>query len=211
VREPPAGSFEVRLPFVVRTLVKIARSAAAVTVSVGLLLALGACSSDSPDDVETSTVATDESSSDGLGGDESTDDASTDDDSTDDDSTDGTSTSDEEVTDDAEDDTDTDDTDGTAPFADVAASCEEFNTLSADLRAVEPGDADGYDDIYLRSEEAKEASPNQELYNLFAVLSLLSLDAGLGEDTTESMATLGQAAFAAAETCTAEGVTLTIS
>lgn len=182
---------------------KIARSAAAVTVSVGLLLALGACSSDGSDEVETSTVATDESSSDDLG-DESTSDAPTDEDSTDEDL----------LTDDAEDVDDADDTEGTddpAPFADVAASCEEFNTLSADLRAVEPSDADGYDDIYLRSEEAKEASPNQELYNLFGVLSLLSLDAGLGEDTTESMATLGQAAFAAAETCTAEGVTLKIS
>lgn len=190
---------------------KIARSVAAVTVSVGLLLALGACASDGPDEVETSTVATDDSSSDELG-DESTSDPATDEDSTDedlltDDAEDGTDDAD---TDDA-DTEDTDATDGTAPFADVAASCEEFNTLSADLRAVEPGDADGYDDIYLRSEEAKEASPNQELYNLFAVLSLLSLDAGLGEDTTESMATLGQAAFAAAETCTAEGVTLTIS
>lgn len=47
----------------------------------------------------------------------------------------------------------------------------------------------------------------QELSDVFAVLSLLALDAGLGEDTTETMETLGQAVFVAAGTCTGEDVT----
>lgn len=172
---------------------KIARATAAATLSLALTLVLGACSSDESIDAEPTTVDTSNE----------TDDMATDDMATD--STDDGTTEESGVLGEDEDPS-TDE-----GIADVAASCEEFNTLSADIRAVEPGDTTGYNDIYLRSQEAKMAAPDQEMTDVFAVMSLLALEAGSGDDTTETMTILGQAVLAAAGTCTAEGVTLTIS
>lgn len=183
---------------------KIARTAAAATLSAALVLTLGACSGDSSGDEKPTTVVSEEATDDVDVMDDDSADDSTDDDSAGD-SDEGASDDDQETSDDSG------DFEEPADPAGVAESCEEFNTLSADLRAVDPDDSDGYDDVYLRSQDAKDAAPTQELYDVFAVLSLLALDAGLGEDTTETMETLGQAVFAAAGTCTAEDVTLTIS
>lgn len=185
---------------------KITRTAAAVTLSAALVLTLGACSADGSSEETPTTLVAEEPTGDVDASDDSTDGSDEDsrDDSTGDDSG-------EDASDDSDDSGDTGDFEEPADPAGVAESCQEFNTLSADLRAVEPGDSDGYDDLYLRSQDAQDAAPTQELYDVFAVLSLLALDAGLGEDTTETMETLGQAVFAAAGTCTAEDVTLTIS
>lgn len=166
---------------------KIPRATAAALVA-GLVLALGACSSGEVAGTETTAFVADDTSPDG----DTTTEVSDGLEESDDSNSDSGSGSDDQT-------------------ADLAASCEEFNTLSADIRAVEPGDTSGYDDIYLRSQEAKTAAPVQELTDVFAVMSLLALEAGSGEDTTGTMETLGQAVFAAAGPCTGEGVTLTIS
>lgn len=154
----------------------IARTVAATTLSLGLVLALGACSSGSSD-TDTRTSST----------------------------TDTTTSSDDETPDDEATEDDTDD----ATTTDVKASCEEFNTIMADLRLVDPADSDGYDDIADRAMAAQVSAPEETSY-LFAPLYLIALDAGSGDDTEESMTILKDAVFAAAGECTAQGVTLTM-
>jgi hypothetical protein len=91
-------------------------------------------------------------------------------------------------------------------------ACELFNALLADYRAVPAGDADGFEDIYLQAEDAKDTVPG-DLKGLFASLSLLAIDhsaaaeAG-GTPGQESKDAVRDAVFANAGTCTAEGVTL---
>jgi hypothetical protein len=90
------------------------------------------------------------------------------------------------------------------------AACEQFNALFASYAAVPASDSGGYEDIYLRAEEAKD-TVSGDLRGLFAALSLLALDrsgaAGSGP-AQESQDALRDAVFANAGTCTAEGVTL---
>jgi hypothetical protein len=45
----------------------------------------------------------------------------------------------------------------TAAAGGVKGACELFNSLYADYQAVPAGDADAYEDIYLASEDAKDA------------------------------------------------------
>jgi hypothetical protein len=91
-------------------------------------------------------------------------------------------------------------------------ACELFNALLADYQAVPAGDADGFEDIYLQAEDAKDTVPG-DLKGLFASLSLLAIDhsaaaeAG-GTPGQESKDAVRDAVFANAGTCTAEGVTL---
>ena len=94
----------------------------------------------------------------------------------------------------------------------VRAACEEFNSLMADYAAVPAGDADGYEDVYLAAEEAKDTAGG-DLRGLFAALSLLAIDQSAaagsgGEAAQESKDAVRDAVFANAGTCTAEGVTL---
>jgi hypothetical protein len=92
------------------------------------------------------------------------------------------------------------------------AACEEFNALFAGYAAVPSSDSEGYEDIYVRAEEAKD-TVSGDLRGLFAALSLLAIDhsaaAGSGGGPAqESKDALRDAVFANAGTCTAEGVTL---
>lgn len=94
----------------------------------------------------------------------------------------------------------------------VKAACEEFNSLMADYAAVPAGDADGYEDVYLAAEEAKDTAGG-DLRGLFAALSLLAIDQSAaagsgGEAAQESKDAVQDAVFANAGACTAEGVTL---
>lgn len=96
--------------------------------------------------------------------------------------------------------------------ASVKASCELFNSLYQEYAAVSPVDANGYEDIYLKSEEAKDTSAG-DVRGLFAALSLIAIDrsstAGTGgEPGQESKDALRDAVFANAGSCSAEGVTL---
>jgi hypothetical protein len=91
-------------------------------------------------------------------------------------------------------------------------ACELFNALLADYQAVPDGDADGFEDIYLQAEDAKD-TVRGDLKGLFASLSLLAIDhsasaeAG-GTPGQESKNAVRDAVFANAGACTAEGVTL---
>lgn len=96
--------------------------------------------------------------------------------------------------------------------ASIKASCELFNTLYQEYAAVSPVDSNGYEDIYLKSEEAKDTSA-EDVRGLFAALSLIAIDrsgtAGTGgQPEQESKDALRDAVFANAGSCTAEGVTL---
>jgi hypothetical protein len=91
-------------------------------------------------------------------------------------------------------------------------ACELFNSLYAEYKAVPAGDYNGYEDIYFRSEDAKD-SLTGDLKGLFAALSLLSIDhsgaASKGGGVEQaSKDAIRDAVFANAGTCTAEGVTL---
>jgi hypothetical protein len=91
-------------------------------------------------------------------------------------------------------------------------ACELFNSLYADYKAVPAGDSNAYEDIYLKSEDAKD-SVTGDLQGLFAALSLLAIDhsgtAAKGEEPAQaSKDAVRDAVFANAGTCTAEGVTL---
>lgn len=96
--------------------------------------------------------------------------------------------------------------------ASIKASCELFNTLYQEYAAVSPADTNGYEDIYLKSEEAKDTSA-EDVRGLFAALSLIAIDrsstAGTsGQPEQESKDALRDAVFANAGSCSAEGVTL---
>jgi len=182
---------------------KIARSLTATALTAGLVLALGACSSD---DSRSGDVTTDVTQDDAAGT------------GTSDDATEETTGEDDELSDSSDDaSSDDDDTTGDAPedlgvqgatSEEIKTSCESFNTIVSDLRAVEPGDIDAYDDIYLRAEDEKDTAPT-ETYGLFAVLSLLALEAGSGGTEDETMSTMMDAITYSAGACTAEDVTLT--
>ncbi|MBT2594482.1 hypothetical protein [Arthrobacter sp. ISL-72] len=91
-------------------------------------------------------------------------------------------------------------------------ACEKFNTLFAEYKAVAGTDANAYEDIYLRAEDAKE-TVSGDLEGLFSALSLLAIDRSAavesgGEVEQESKDAVRDAVFANAGTCTAEGVTL---
>ncbi|UVJ39216.1 hypothetical protein [Arthrobacter sp. CJ23] len=91
----------------------------------------------------------------------------------------------------------------------VKESCERFNSLVVDLRAVKAEDSDGYDDIYFRAQEAKDAATG-DIKGLFAAVSMLALDRSLGETPSkQSQDAIRDAVFANAGECTAEDVTLT--
>ena len=82
----------------------------------------------------------------------------------------------------------------------------------ADYAAVPAGDTDGYEDVYLAAEDAKD-TVGGDLRGLFAALSLLAIDQSAaagsgGEAAQESKDAVRDAVFANAGTCTAEGVTL---
>ena len=96
----------------------------------------------------------------------------------------------------------------------VKDACQLFNTLYADYKAAVPqNDPNAYEDIYLKSEEAKDTAP-KDVASLFAALSLLAIDhsaaaeSGGGPEQASKDAVrdavFGNAGFA----CTAEDVTL---
>jgi hypothetical protein len=94
----------------------------------------------------------------------------------------------------------------------VKASCELFNTLHQEYAGVSAGDTEGYEDVYLKSEAAKDTSAD-DVRGLFAALSLIAIDrssaAGTGgEPEQASKDALRDAVFANAGSCSAEGVTL---
>ena len=98
------------------------------------------------------------------------------------------------------------------PANGTRAACELFNSLFESYAAVPSGDSEGYEDIYLRAEEAKDTASG-DLRGLFASLSLLAIDhsgtAGSGgEPAQESQDAVRDAVFANAGTCTEAGVTL---
>jgi hypothetical protein len=104
----------------------------------------------------------------------------------------------------------TEGTPSSASASSVKESCELFNSLYAEYAAMGKDDADGFDEIYLRSDDAKEAAP-EEVSGLFAALSLLALDRSLGDvPSQESRDALRDAFLASSGPCTAEGVTLRI-
>jgi hypothetical protein len=92
------------------------------------------------------------------------------------------------------------------------AACELFNSLFADYAAVQAGDPEGYEDIYLRAEDAKD-TVSGDLRGLFAALGLLAIDrsgAAGREPAQESKDAVRDAVFANAGTCTSAGVTLAL-
>ena len=99
-----------------------------------------------------------------------------------------------------------------AGSAGVKEACEKFNTLYAEYKAA-GGDANAYEDIYLKAEDAK-AAVSGDLEGLFAALSLIAIDhsaaGGNGEPEQASKDAVRDAVFANAGACTAEGVTLTL-
>ena len=91
-------------------------------------------------------------------------------------------------------------------------ACELFNKLVADYAAVSPTDAKGYEDVYLKAQDAKDTVTG-DLQGLFASLSLLAIDhssaAGSGgRPAQESQDAVRDAVFANSAACTSEGVTL---
>lgn len=104
----------------------------------------------------------------------------------------------------------TEGTPSSAAASGVKESCELFNSLYAEYAATGKDDADAFDDIYLRSDEAKESAP-EEVSGLFAALSLLALDRSLGDPPSqESKDAIQDAFLSSSGPCTAEGVTLKI-
>ncbi len=67
----------------------------------------------------------------------------------------------------------------TGAISDVADACATFNSLIAEYAAIGGDDPNAYEDIYLRSEQAREGTeaidPDQ-VHGLFAALSLLAID-----------------------------------
>ena len=91
-------------------------------------------------------------------------------------------------------------------------ACELFNKLVADYAAVPPTDANGFEDVYLKAQDAKD-TVSGGLEGLFASLSLLAIDRSSaaetgGQPSQESQDAVRDAVFANSATCTAEGVTL---
>jgi hypothetical protein len=104
----------------------------------------------------------------------------------------------------------TDGSPSSAAAGGVKESCELFNSLYAEYAATGKDDADGFDDIYLRADEAQATAP-EEVSALFSALSMLALDRAQGEaPSQESKDAIQDAFLAGSGPCTAEGVTLKI-
>jgi len=91
-------------------------------------------------------------------------------------------------------------------------ACELFNSLVADYGAVAPTDSKGYEDVYLKAQDAKD-TVSGDLRGLFTSLSLLAIDRSSAAETggkpaQESQDAVRDAVFANSDTCTAAGVTL---
>ncbi|MBX7445148.1 MULTISPECIES: hypothetical protein [unclassified Arthrobacter] len=100
----------------------------------------------------------------------------------------------------------------TAKATGTREACELFNKLVADYAAVSPTDAKGYEDVYLKAQDAKDTVTG-DLQGLFASLSLLAIDhsstaASGGRPAQESQDAVRDAVFANSAACTSEGVTL---
>jgi hypothetical protein len=98
------------------------------------------------------------------------------------------------------------------PSEGAKEACELFNKLFADYAAVSRTDAKGYEDVYLKAQDAK-ATVSGDLEGLFASLSLLAIDHSAAAESgstpaQESKDAVRDAVFANSGTCTAEGVTL---
>lgn len=103
-------------------------------------------------------------------------------------------------------------TPSSSPAHGTKAACELFNSLFERYAAVPSDDSEGYEDVYLQAEEAKD-TVSGDLRGLFASLSLLAIDrsgsAGTGSGAAqESQDAVRDAVFANAGTCTDAGVTL---
>lgn len=91
-------------------------------------------------------------------------------------------------------------------------ACEKFNSLYADYKAVGGTDANAYEDIYFKAQDAKDAASGNQV-GLFTSLSVLALDrssetvGGSGVEQA-SKDLIRDAVFANANECTAAGVTL---
>ena len=103
---------------------------------------------------------------------------------------------------------------GTPAAGGVKEACELFNTLYADYKAAVPqNDPNAYEDIYLKSEEAKDTAP-KDVASLFAALSLLAIDhsaaaeSGGGPEQASKDAVRDAVFGNAGTACTAEDVTL---
>jgi hypothetical protein len=91
-------------------------------------------------------------------------------------------------------------------------ACELFNNLVADYAAVSATDSKGYEDVYLKAQDARD-TVSGDLQGLFASLSLLAIDHSSaaesgGKPAQESQDAVRDAVFANSAACTAEGVTL---
>ncbi len=91
-------------------------------------------------------------------------------------------------------------------------ACELFNRLVADYSAVAPTDSKGYEDVYLKAQDAKD-TVSGDLQGLFASLSLLAIDHSSAAEAgakpaPESQDAVRDAVFANSAACTAAGVTL---
>jgi hypothetical protein len=91
-------------------------------------------------------------------------------------------------------------------------ACELFNSLAADYGAVTPTDSKGYEDVYLKAQDAKD-TVSGDLRGLFTSLSLLAIDRSSAAETggkpaQESQDAVRDAVFANSAACTAAGVTL---
>ena len=91
-------------------------------------------------------------------------------------------------------------------------ACELFNKLVADYGAVSPTDSNGYEDVYLKAQDAKD-TVSGDLRGLFSSLGLLAMDRSSaaesgGKSAQESQDAVRDAVFANSAACTAAGVTL---
>ena len=89
---------------------------------------------------------------------------------------------------------------------------ETFNALYAEYKALPGTYPNAYEDIYLKSQDAKD-TVSGDLTGLFASLSVLAIDHSAaakngGQPEPGSKDAIRDAVFANAGTCTAEGVTL---
>jgi hypothetical protein len=99
-----------------------------------------------------------------------------------------------------------------AKAAGTREACELFNKLVVDYTAVSPTDSKGYEDVYLKAQDAKDRVTG-DLQGLFASLGLLAIDHSAtaesgGKPARESQDAVRDAVFANSAACTAEGVTL---
>jgi hypothetical protein len=91
-------------------------------------------------------------------------------------------------------------------------ACSLFNKLVADYGAVSRNDPNGYEDVYLKAQDAKD-TVSGDLRGLFSSLGLLAMDGSLaaesgGKPAQESQDAVRDAVFANSAACTAAGVTL---